>query len=192
MGVVEDSRNKDDIVPLLRFFSSTSGEEYTSLDQYVEGMKEGQTQIYYVTADGKEKAKMSPTAEKVRSRGYEVLYLTEPLDEIMIESVTTFKGFRLADVSEEGLELGVEDKEEQKKEENEALDKEKKVVKEFLEVALFGKVSKVKVTDLLSSESPAALVQSAYGMSPRAAVHEGAERGVRGVRRQLDRELRRL
>eukprot|EP00580_Thalassiosira_gravida_P009944 CAMPEP_0201625364 /NCGR_PEP_ID=MMETSP0493-20130528/1185_1 /ASSEMBLY_ACC=CAM_ASM_000838 /TAXON_ID=420259 /ORGANISM="Thalassiosira gravida, Strain GMp14c1" /LENGTH=528 /DNA_ID=CAMNT_0048095331 /DNA_START=11 /DNA_END=1597 /DNA_ORIENTATION=- len=165
VGVIEDQRNKDDIVPLLRFTSSSSaGEEYTSLDQYVENMKEGQKQIYYVTADGKDKAKMSPAAEKVRSRGYEVLYLTEPLDEIMIESVTEFKEFKLADVSKEGLDLGEEDKEERKKIE-EKLNDDHKAVKEFLEAALAGKVQKVKMTDLLA-ESPAALVQSAYGMSP--------------------------
>lgn len=164
VGVIEDSRNKDDIVPLLRFFSSKSGEEYTSLDQYIEGAKENQKQIYYVTADGKEKAQMSPAAEKVRSRGYEVLYLTEPLDEIMIENVSDYKDFKLVDVSKEGLDLGDEDKEERKKKEEE-LNADHKAVREYLEASLAGKVSKVKMTDLLA-ESPAALVQSAYGMSP--------------------------
>ena len=168
VGVIEDGRNKDDIVPLLRFFSSKSPEEYTSLDQYIEGMKENQKQIYYVTADGKEKAQMSPAAEKVRSRGYEVLYLTEPLDEIMIESVTQYKKgdetYKLVDVSKEGLNLDDEDQEERKKKEEE-LNESHKDVKAYLETALAEKVQKVKMTDLLT-ESPAALVQSAYGMSP--------------------------
>jgi heat shock protein beta len=110
VGIIEDQRNRDDIIPLLRFFSSKSADEYTSLDEYVEGMKEGQKSIYYVTADGKEKAKLSPAAEKVRSRGYEVLYLTEPLDEIMIESVTNYKDFKLVDVAKEGVTLDDEDK----------------------------------------------------------------------------------
>ena len=164
VGVIEDQRNKDDIIPLLRFFSSKSGEEFTSLDRYVEGMKENQKQIYYVTADGKAKAQRSPAAEKVRSRGYEVLYLTEPLDEIMIESVTKYKDYNLVDVSKEGLNLDDEDKEERKKKEEE-LNEDHRAVKEYLETVLAGKVRKVKMTDLLS-ESPAALVQSAYGMSP--------------------------
>jgi len=165
VGIIEDQRNKDDIIPLLRFYSSKSGgDEYTSLDQYVEGMKENQKQIYYVAADGKEKAQMSPAAEKVRSRGYEVLYLTEPLDEIMIESVTEYKDFKLFDVSKEGLDFGDEDKEERKKKEEELNDAHK-AVKDYLETALAGKVQKVKMTDLLA-DSPAALVQSAYGMSP--------------------------
>jgi HSP90 family molecular chaperone len=164
VGVIEDQRNRDDIIPLLRFFSSKSVDEYTNLDQYIEGMKEGQKSIYYVTADGKEKAKLSPAAEKVRSRGYEVLYLTEPLDEIMIESVTNYKDFKLVDVSKEGLNLDDEDKEERQKKEQE-LNESHKTIKDYLETLLAGKVQKVKMTDLLS-ESPAALVQSAYGMSP--------------------------
>jgi len=164
VGVIEDQRNKDDIIPLLRFFSSKSDEEYTSLAQYVEGMKEGQKTIYYVTADGKEKAKMSPAAEKITSRGYEVLYLTEPLDEIMIESVTDFKDFKLVDVAKEGLQVDEEDAADRKKKEEE-LNDSYATLKDYLENALEGKVSKVKMTDLLS-ESPAALVQSAYGMSP--------------------------
>jgi len=164
VGVIEDARSKDDIVPLLRFFSSSSGEEYTSLDEYIKNMKENQKQIYYVTADGKEKAQMSPAAEKVRSRGYEVLYLTEPLDEIMIENVSQFKEFKMADVSKEGLEFDDDDKEERKKKEEELNDAHK-AVKDYLETALAGKVQKVKMTDQLT-ESPAALVQSAYGMSP--------------------------
>merc|ERR1719221_428008 len=135
-----------------------------SLDEYVEGMKENQKQIYYVTADGKDKAQMSPAAEKVRNRGYEVLYLTEPLDEIMIESVTEYKDFKLVDVSKEGLKFDDEDKEEQEKKEAE-LNEDHSAVKDFLESALAGKVQKVKMTDMLA-ESPAALVQGAYGMSP--------------------------
>lgn len=107
---------------------------------------------------------MSPAAEKVSSRGFEVLYLTEPLDEIMIENVPEYKEFKLVDVSKEGLNLDDEDREERKKKEEE-LNESHKGVKDYLETALAGKVSKVKMTDLLS-ESPAALVQSAYGMSP--------------------------
>lgn len=168
VGVIEDGRNKDDIVPLLRFFSSKSPEEYTSLDQYIEGMKENQKQIYYVAADGKEKAQMSPAAEKVRNQGYEVLYLTEPLDEIMIESVTQYKKgdetYKLVDVSKEGLNLDDEDEEARKKKEEE-LNESHKDVKAYLETSLAEKVQKVKMTDLLT-ESPAALVQGAYGMSP--------------------------
>mmetsp|Transcript_32377 Transcript_32377/g.66178 ORF Transcript_32377/g.66178 Transcript_32377/m.66178 type:complete len:765 (-) Transcript_32377:285-2579(-) len=163
VGVVEDDRARKDIVPLLRFFSSKSEEEYLSLDNYVERMAEGQKAIYYVTGDGKENTAMSPVIEKLTSRGYEVLYMTEPLDEICIESVRNYKDFDLIDATKEGLKL--DDKDEDLKKEEEKLNEKYAAVREYLEEALAGKVQKVTVSSLLT-DSPAALVQGAYGMSP--------------------------
>lgn len=166
VGVVEDDRNRKEIVPLLRFFSSRSGEEYTSLDEYVTNMKDGQKTIYYVTGDGKQGAEMSPVVEKLTGRGYEVLYCTEPLDEIMIESIREYKEFNIVDASKENLKL--DDKEEdneEKKLEEEKFIEEYKDVTEYLKVLLDDKVQKVAVSTLLK-DSPAVLVQGAYGMSP--------------------------
>ncbi|CAB9516865.1 shock protein HSP 90 [Seminavis robusta] len=164
VGVVEDDRNRKELAPLLRFWSSKSGEEYTSLDDYVENMAEGQKQIYYVTGDGKELAAMSPVVEKLASRGYDVLLATEPLDEIMFESLRSYKELDIVDAAKENLKLDGEDDEETKKK-KEQLEEEFKVVKEYLEGILKGKVQKVVISDLLT-DSPAALVQGAYGMSP--------------------------
>jgi len=163
VGVVEDDRARKDIVPLLRFFSSKSEEEYVSLDNYVDRMAEGQKAIYYVTGDGKENTAMSPVIEKLTSRGYEVLYMTEPLDEICIESVRNYKDFDLIDATKEGLKL--DDKDEDLKKEEEKLNEKYAAVREYLEETLAGKVQKVTVSSLLT-DSPAALVQGAYGMSP--------------------------
>lgn len=164
VGIIEDDRNRKEISPLLRFFSSKSGEEYTSLDTYVEGMPEGQKSIYYVTGDGREAASMSPVVEKLTSRGYDVLFATEPLDEIMFESLRDYKDFNVVDASKEGLKLEDEEDEDKKKE-KENLEAEYKGVIEYLETLLAGKVQKVTVSNLLT-DSPAALVQGAYGMSP--------------------------
>merc|ERR1712232_816521 len=131
--------------------ASKSGEEYTSFDKYIEGMPEGQKSIYYVTGDGKENVEMSPVIEKLTGKGYEVLYSTEPVDEITLESVAEYKDFKLVDASKEGLDI--EDDEETKKQ------------KTDLEAQLSGKINKVAVSTLLTN-SPAALVQGAYGMSP--------------------------
>merc|ERR1711907_260675 len=79
VGVVEDQRNKEDIIPLLRFWSVKSGDKYTSLDAYVDEMPEGQKSIYYVSGEGKEKTKLQPVVEKLSSRGYDVLFMTEAL-----------------------------------------------------------------------------------------------------------------
>ena len=163
VGVIEDDKNRKDIAPLLRFFSSKSGEEYTSLDKYVEGMPEGQKSIYYVTGDGRENAAMSPVVEKLTSRGYDVLLATEPLDEIMMESLRQYKEFDVVDAAKEELKL--DDDDEEKKKERENLAQEYKPLIEYLETLLAGKVQKVTVSNLLV-DSPAALVQGAYGMSP--------------------------
>ena len=164
VGIIEDERNKKDIVPLLRFFSSTSGEEYTSLDTYIENMKEGQDKIFYVTGDGREAASKSPVVEKLTSRDYEVVFMSEPLDEIMIESLRQYKEFDLVDASKEGLELDDDDDEDSKKKKAD-LDEKFSGLRDFLESTLEGKVQKVSVSSYLTS-SPAALVQGAYGMSP--------------------------
>lgn len=162
VGIVEDDKYKEDLAPLVRFFSANSGDEYTSLDQYIESMPEGQKSIYYVTGDGKEKAALSPVIEKFTSRGYDVLLMVEPLDEITAQSLEKYKDFKIVDATKEGLDL--EDDEESKKKKEE-LNEEYKDLREYLEATLAGKVQKVVVTSLLT-ESPSALVQGAYGMSP--------------------------
>ena len=164
VGIVEDDKHRKELAPLLRFYSKNSGEEYTSLDDYVENMPEGQKSIYYVTGDGKENAAMSPVVEKLASRGYDVLFAAEPLDEIMMESLRSHKDFDIVDAAKEGLKLGDEDDEETKKK-KEKLNEDFKEVTGYLESLLKGKVQKVVVSDLLT-DSPAGLVQGAYGMSP--------------------------
>jgi len=162
VGLIEDDRNKKEIEPLLRFFSTKSEEEYTSLDKYVEGMAEGQKTIYYVTGEGRESAAMSPVLEKLTSRGYEVLFATEPLDEIMMESLREYKEYNVVDASKETVKI--DDDEETKKKNEEATESLKDTMA-FLETILSGKVQKVQVSNLLT-DSPAALVQGAYGVSP--------------------------
>jgi len=164
VGCIEDQKNKDDLVPLLRFYSSKSGEEYTSFGRYVEGMPESQKSIYYVTGEGKKNAMQQPVIEKLTSRGFEVLLMTEPLDEITIEAITEFKDFKVVDATKEGLDIEDDDDEETKKEKEE-LNEKFNDIREFLEVHLSGKVQKVTISTLLTG-SPAALVQGAYGVSP--------------------------
>jgi len=162
MGI-EDDKNRNELASYLRFFSSSSGEEYTSLDQYIEKMPEGQKAIYYVTGEGKERAAMSPIAEKLKSRGYDVLYATEPLDEIMFESLTKYKDLDITNAGKDTSKLDDDNDEAIKKKEK--LNRENVDVINYLETILEGKVEKVTVSDLLT-DSPAVLVQGLYGMSP--------------------------
>lgn len=164
VGVIEDDKYRKELGPLLRFFSKNSQEEYTSLDEYVERMPDGQKSIYYVTGEGKELASMSPVVEKMTSRGYDVLFMTDPLDEIMIESLRSYKDIDIVDAAKEGLKLDLDETEESKKK-KEALNEDFKTVRQYLETLLQGKVEKVVISDYLT-DSPAALVQGAYGMSP--------------------------
>jgi len=164
VGIVEDEKYKDDLAPLCRFYSSKSDDEYTSFDEYVENMPEGQKSIYYVTGEGKEKAAMSPVIEKLSSRGYEVLYMVEPLDEIAAQTLDKYKDFQIVDATKEGIDLEDDDDEEAKKKKEE-LNEKFASVREYLEATLSEKIQKVVVTDLLT-DSPAALVQGAYGVSP--------------------------
>ena len=160
VGVVEDENNIDELASLCRFQSTTSGDKFTSLDAYVERMKEDQKTIYYVSGEGKVQAEMSPSLEGMASKGYEVLYMVEPLDEIAMQTLGKYKDFNLKDASKETFE----DDESSKKKKEEAEEQLKEAI-EFLTETLKGKVEKVEVSTRLT-DSPAAMVQGAYGMSP--------------------------
>jgi len=166
VGIVEDDEYKNDLAPFLRFFSSKRGEEYTSLDKYIEGLTDEQKEdkkIYYVTGEGLDKTRMSPSVEKLARKNYEVLFMTEPLDEIMIETLSKYKDFKLTDASKDGA--FDDDKDEVSKKEKEEATEALSDLIDYLEMELSEKVKSVKVSNLLS-ESPAAVVQGAYGMSP--------------------------
>ena len=163
VGIIEDDKNRKELSEYLRFFTANSGEEYSSLENYVKNMPENQKAIYYVTGEGKERAAMSPVAEKLKSRGFDVLYATEPLDEIMFESLTSFGDYDIKDAGKDTLKLDDDDEASAKKKEE--LNRENVDVISYLETILSTEVEKVTVSDLLT-DSPAALVQGAYGMSP--------------------------
>ncbi len=166
VGVIEEDRYRNDLLPMMRFFSSYSGEEYTSLDKYVERMAEGQKKIYYVAAEGIKNAKMSPIIEKLKKKGYEVLFMIEPLDEICAQSMKQFKDFDIVDAAKEGLQLDEDlEGDEESKKKREALNERFKSLVEYLQVELSDKVKSVVISDLLT-ESPAVIVQGEYGMSP--------------------------
>ncbi|CAF0726610.1 unnamed protein product [Rotaria sp. Silwood1] len=161
LGIHEDSTNRAKLASYLRYHSSTSGDELTSLKDYVSRMKENQKDIYYITGESRQVVEQSAFVERVRKRGIEIIYMTEPIDEYCVQQLKEFDGKKLVSVTKEGLELP-EDEDEKKKREQ---DKEKyetlcKVMKDILDK----KVEKVVVSNRLVS-SPCCIVTSQYGWS---------------------------
>merc|ERR1712098_417885 len=159
LGIHEDSTNRKKLAGYLRYYSSASGDEMCSLSDYVSRMKENQKDIYYITGESKPVVGSSPFVERLNKRGLEVIYMTEPIDEYVVQQLKEFDGKNLVSVTKEGLELP-EDEEEKKKME---ADKTKfeplcKVMKDILDK----KVEKVVVSNRLVS-SPCCIVTSQYG-----------------------------
>merc|ERR1712211_189223 len=159
LGIHEDSTNRKKLAGYLRFYTSASGDEMCSLADYVSRMKENQKDIYFITGESKEVVSSSSFVERLKKRGLEVVYMTEPIDEYVVQQLKEFDGKNLVSVTKEGLELP-EDEEEKKKRE---ADKEKfeplcKVMKDILDK----KVEKVVVSSRLVS-SPCCIVTSQYG-----------------------------
>jgi len=162
LGVIEDSTNRTRIAKLVRFQSSNSDSETTTLEEYVGRMKEGQTHIYFVGAGSKDEAIKSPFVERLLKKGYEVLYLVEPIDEYCIQSLPEFDGKKFQNVAKEGLEI---DSGEEAKKKNEEMAKDLEPLLNWLkEDALKDKIEKAIVSQRLSS-TPCALVASQYGWS---------------------------
>merc|ERR1719150_2422368 len=159
LGIHEDSTNRKKLASFLRYYSSASGDEMCSLNDYVSRMKENQKDIYYITGESKDVVGSSSFVETLKKCGLECLYMTEPIDEYVVQQLKEFDGKNLVSVTEEGLELP-EDEEEKKKKE---ADKAKfeplcKVMKDILDK----KVEKVVASSRLVS-SPCCIVTSQYG-----------------------------
>jgi len=161
LGVHEDSTNRAKIAKLLRYHSTKSGEEMTSLDDYVGRMAENQPGIYYVTGESKKSVETSPFLEKLKKKGYEVLYMTEPIDEYCVQQLKEYDGKTLISATKENLKL--EDDEDEKKKFEEAKAQTEGLCKLMKEV-LDDKVEKVVVSNRLA-DSPCCLVTGEYGWS---------------------------
>jgi molecular chaperone HtpG len=120
LGIHEDSTNRKKIADLLLYHSSSSGDEMTSLKDYVSRMKESQKDIYFITGENKETVKCSPFVERVKKHGYEVLYMTEPIDEYCVQQLKEYDGKNLVSVTKEGLELPEDEEAKKKFEEDKA------------------------------------------------------------------------
>lgn len=159
LGIHEDSTNRKKLAGYLRFYTSASGDDFCSFADYVSRMKETQKDIYYITGESKEVVATSSFVERLKKRGLEVIYMTEPIDEYVVQQLKEFDGKNLVSVTKEGLELP-EDEEEKANTEANKVKYEGlcKVMKDILDK----KVEKVVVSSRLVS-SPCCIVTSQYG-----------------------------
>ena len=161
LGIHEDSTNRAKLAKLLRYNSTKSGDSMTSLDDYVSRMDDKQPGIYYITGESKRSVETSPFLEKLKKKGYEVLYMVDPIDEYCIGQLKEFEGKKLLSATKEGLEM--EEDEDEKKAFEEAKAKAEGLCKLMKEV-LDDKVEKVVVSNRLA-DSPCCLVTGEYGWS---------------------------
>jgi molecular chaperone HtpG len=159
LGIHEDSANRTKLAELLRFSTSKSGEDLISFKDYIARMKEGQNSIYYITGESKAAVAASPFMEGLKRRGFEVLYLTDPIDEYMVQQLKDYDGKKLVSCTKEGLEL--DNTEDEKKKQEELKAKFEPLCKLIKDV-LGDKVEKVVVSTRID-ESPCVLVTSEHG-----------------------------
>jgi molecular chaperone HtpG len=161
LGIYEDSNNRDKLAELLRFYTSKSGEEMSSLKDYITRMKEGQKDIYYITGESRKTVENSPFLERLRKKNLEVLYMIDPIDEYMMQQLKEYDGKKFVAVTKEGLKIDETDEEKKKFEELKSqFESLCKVIKEVLG----DKVEKVTISERIV-QSPCVLVTGEYGWS---------------------------
>ncbi len=162
-GLLSDFDNQDTLLRISSFASTRSDEEPTTLAEYVERMKDGQQQIFYATGETRQQLLKSPHLEAFKAKGYEVLLLTDPVDEVWVGTVTEFDGKSLQSVAKGEVDLASE--EDQSDAEREEQQKEFADLLAWLTETLSEHVKEVRLSTRLT-ESPACLITDAFGITP--------------------------
>jgi molecular chaperone HtpG len=162
-GLLSDFDNQDALLHVASFASTHSDEEPTTLAEYVERMKDGQQQIFYATGETRQQLLKSPHLEAFKAKGYEVLLLTDPVDEVWVGTVTEFDGKPLQSVAKGEVDLDSD--KEQSDAEREEQQKEFADLLAWLGETLSDQVKEVRLSTRLT-ESPACLITDAFGITP--------------------------
>jgi molecular chaperone HtpG len=164
-GLVNDVENRDAILEITSFESTNDTEQPTTLRQYIERMKEGQQHIYYMTGESRTLIESSPHMEAFRAKGFEVLLLTDPVDEIWVEPVGEFDGKRFQSIAKGQVDLDTEEEKKAAETERDQQQKDFAALLAWMKTTLEADVKEVRLSSRLTS-SAACLVGDAYDVSP--------------------------
>jgi molecular chaperone HtpG len=165
-GTSNDYENKERLLELLVFQSSNDPEKLTGFKEYVERMKEDQTEIFYLTGESREQVENSPHLEAFKEKGYEVLYLTDSVDELLVQSLQDYNGKRLKSAEKGQINLGNEEEKKKTEEELKSKEEELKPLLDLLQTKLDAHVKQVRLTSRLTT-SPVCLVGAEHDYSPQ-------------------------
>jgi molecular chaperone HtpG len=160
-GVHEDSTNREKLTELLRYHTTKFPDKYVTLKDYISRMKEGQDKIYYITGENKKAVEASPFVEGFKKKGFEVIFMTEAIDEYMMQQLKEFNGKKFASITKSGVDL--EDTEEEKQK-AEKLKEENKQLCEVIKDTLGDQVEKVATSSRIVN-SPCCIVTGEHGWS---------------------------
>ncbi|MBF9129619.1 molecular chaperone HtpG [Plantactinospora sp. S1510] len=164
-GLLDDHDNQKTILDISSFASTRDPEELTTLGQYVERMKEGQTEIYYSTGESRATIENSPHLEAFRAKGYEVLLLTDPVDEMWVQSVQDYDGKRFQSIAKGQVDLDTEEEKANAGPEREQQEKDFAELLSWMSSQLGENVKEVRLSSRLTT-SPACIVGDAQDMTP--------------------------
>jgi molecular chaperone HtpG len=164
-GLMRDFDNQETLLQISSFASTHSDDELTTLAEYVERMKDGQQQIFYATGESRQQILNSPHLEAFKAKGYEVLLLTDTVDEIWLGSVTEFAGQPLQSVAKGEVDLDTEEEKTAHEAERKEREKDFADLLTWLKETLSEHVKEVRLSTRLT-ESPACLITDAFGITP--------------------------
>jgi molecular chaperone HtpG len=164
-GLMLDFDNQETLLRVSSFASTHSDDEPTTLAEYIERMKDGQEQIFYATGESRQQLLNSPHLEAFKAKGYEVLLLTDPVDEIWVGQVTEFDGKPLHSVAKGEIDLDTEEEKTAHEEERKEQQKDFADLLTWLKETLSDQVKEVRLSTRLT-ESPACLITDAFEITP--------------------------
>lgn len=164
-GLMSDSDNRDTLLHISSFASTHNEEELTTLAKYVERMKDGQDQIFYATGESRQQVLNSPHLEAFKVKGYEVLLLTDPVDEVWVGMATEFDGKPLQSVARGEVDLDSEEEKTAHEAERKEQEQNFAGLLNWLKETLSDHVKEVRLSTRLT-ESPACLITDAFGITP--------------------------